>query len=118
MAFASALGGSGVILGAFGAHALKATLEANGKKPVWETAVKYHLIHATAMFAVALHLKHVKQPQLSRAYYLWTIGVCLFSGSLYCLAIDIGPKKVLGPTTPIGGLFLIGGWTMAALSFM
>jgi uncharacterized membrane protein YgdD (TMEM256/DUF423 family) len=46
---------------------------------------------------------------------MMAVGTMMFSGSIYCLALNVGPKKVLGPTTPLGGLILIGGWIVAGL---
>jgi uncharacterized membrane protein YgdD (TMEM256/DUF423 family) len=47
---------------------------------------------------------------------LLTMGTMMFCGSIYCLSLDIGPKAILGPTTPLGGLLMIGGWIVAGLS--
>ncbi len=109
---AALFGATGVMLGAFGAHLLKARLSLAGTLAIWETAVLYHLIHAVALLVVAvgsLALQHARTaPWLSRAALSWTIGVTLFSSSLYALALG-GPKFVVY-ITPLGGLFLIGGW--------
>lgn len=99
----------GVILGAFGAHALHDRLVAAAKLNVWETAVDYQLVHALAlgMLAILAMVRPVKVFYLLIGAF-WTLGVLLFSGSLYWLALD-GPGW-LGPITPIGGLLLISGW--------
>jgi len=102
------LGAIGVILGAFGAHALKETLETAGSLETWHTAVLYHLVHSVAAFsAVSGARKAARIP-----IYLWIAGIVLFSGSLYGLAL--GGPKWMGPITPIGGLALILGWIWAA----
>ena len=93
----------GVVLGAFGAHSLKETLASspNGLE-TWKTAVLYHLLHAVAMYVLA-----VTNGSL-RAWYLFAGGIVLFSGSLYLLA----PLhwKWPGPVTPFGGVLFIAGW--------
>jgi uncharacterized membrane protein YgdD (TMEM256/DUF423 family) len=107
---AAILGASGVGLGAFGAHGLRAELLASGMTNAWETAVRYHLLHAVVLFALAVSLRQSAGP--SRAVRLagwgWLIGVIVFSGSLYWLAL--GGPRWLGPITPLGGIALLGGW--------
>ena len=97
-----------VSLGAFGAHGLKATLEANQQLANWNTAAQYHLIHAVGLVALALHA-----PLRVWAWRCWLLGILIFSGSLYVLALT--NIKVLGAITPIGGLFLLGGWLALAI---
>jgi len=109
---AGILGLSGVALGAFGAHALKAQLSASGHVGTWETAVVYHLIHAVAVLAVSAGFdpatQTAKSQSLKTAAISWAAGVVLFSGSLYALAL--GGPNWLGPVTPLGGLALLFGW--------
>ena len=105
---AGLLGFLGVALGAFGAHALKATLLANGHLDSWKTAVLYQLIHAVALLALANGRDALAGTQ-AKVAACWVTGVVLFSGSLYGLALD-GPTKLLGPVTPLGGLALLAGW--------
>ncbi len=95
----------GVGLGAFGAHGLEPILERNGTVETWKTASQYHLLHALALFAVALAGERWRSQWTTR---LWTLGIFLFSGSLYVLALT--QWKILGPVTPFGGLAFIGGW--------
>ena len=92
-----------VALGAFGAHAMKGTLEANDTRDIWNTAVLYHLAHAVALLVLAL------QPSAIRlASYLLLAGILIFSGSLYLLA---GTNiRWLGAITPIGGFCFLAGW--------
>lgn len=101
----------GVILGAFGAHALHETLVESGKLQVWETAVDYQLFHTLAlgMLAVLVNIWPRKQIYAFIGWF-WVLGILFFSGSLYWLAL--GGPKWLGPITPIGGLFLILGWLL------
>jgi uncharacterized membrane protein YgdD (TMEM256/DUF423 family) len=117
--WAGIMGGSGVVLGAFGAHALKGMLEQRGMTQVWDTAVKYHLIHAVALLALAAWIearaasgisKGLKQAQWAAG--CWVVGIGLFSGSLYFLAL--GGSALLGPVTPLGGVALIAGWVLVA----
>ena len=92
-----------VALGAFGAHGLKGVLEANGTLEAWKTAVLYHLAHAIALLALALH------GVVNRgACYLLVAGIVLFCGSLYLLALT--DVRWLGAITPLGGLCFLGGW--------
>jgi uncharacterized membrane protein YgdD (TMEM256/DUF423 family) len=107
---AALLAAAGVALGAFGAHALRARLDARALE-VWETAVRYQLIHAVALLAIALS-PHAAQ--LRTAGWLLAAGIALFSGSLYALALGVGPRALLGPVTPLGGLALIAGWLWIA----
>lgn len=102
----SLLGVTGVVLGAFGAHALRDTLAAHGSASTWQTAVLYQLVHAVAL--LGLGLARPAAPWLGRAALAWTAGILLFSGSLYLLAL--GGPKWLGPVTPLGGLGFIAGW--------
>lgn len=101
-----------VALGAFGAHALKPQLLANESLEVWKTAVQYQMWHALALLLFA----HIPgRGRASRMIPLcFGLGVLLFSGSLYALALA-GPKW-LGPITPLGGLLLMLGWGCALLA--
>ena len=103
---ASVMGASAVALGAFGAHALKARLEP-ASLTTWSTAVEYHLVHALALLALALFGSATGRAIGLPAFAL-TVGIVLFSGSLYLLAL--GGPRWLGPITPLGGLCFIGGW--------
>jgi len=110
--YAGIAGLTGVTLGAFGAHALKETLEAKGSLDIWKTAVLYQLIHAVA--SLGTNLFSQTRPSDDRTWMIrsstcWLVGVGLFSGSLYLLAL--GGPKWLGPVTPLGGVFLLAGWT-------
>ena len=93
-----------VALGAFGAHALKATLESHGMTDVWNKAVLYHFIHAIALLALALY-----RGEASRGPgWLFVAGIVLFSGSLYLMAAT--NIRWLGAVTPLGGLCFLAGW--------
>jgi len=105
---AALLGAAGVALGAFGAHALRARLDARALE-IWDTAVRYHGIHAAALLAIALS---PLAASLRGAGWLFALGIVLFSGSLYALAL--GGPRLLGPITPLGGLAFIAGWLWIA----
>ena len=103
----AAVGFSGVLFGAFGAHALRSLLETAGAMPIWQTAVQYHLIHAVALLMV------VGRPVASRfTFWSFFIGVLIFSGSLYLLALT--GVRWLGAVTPLGGLGMLLGWVSLA----
>jgi uncharacterized membrane protein YgdD (TMEM256/DUF423 family) len=108
---AGLLGFSGVALGAFGAHGLKATLEATGQLKNWEKAGFYQLVHAVALLALAGR----STAAASKIGWCWVGGVACFSGSLYWMALG-GPMKLLWPLTPLGGLALLTGWAWLAWS--
>ncbi len=96
-------------LGAFGAHALKATLQSNGMLDVWNKAVLYHFLHAIALLVLAL------QGAGNRAaYFLIVVGIVFFSGSLYALALT--NVRWLGAITPVGGLCFLAGWAWLIIS--
>lgn len=108
---AGVCGALAVVVGAFGAHGLKARLAATGYAAQYDTAVLYHLVHTAALGMCAL-------PGLSpraRRVALWSFvaGVVLFSGSLYVLALT--GTKWLGAVTPFGGTAFIVGWVALAV---
>lgn len=105
---AAILGFLGVALGAFGAHGLHDLLVKNGRVANWETAVLYHLVHAAVLVAISRG-DHVPRA----AWWLFTSGIAVFSGTLYVLALT--NMKWLGAITPLGGLALLGGWLALAL---
>ena len=93
----------GISLGAFGAHSLADAFAASPKRmDTWTTAALYHILHAISMYIIALGNASL------RAFWLFTGGIILFSGSLYLLAAL--QWKWLGPVTPIGGVLFIAGW--------
>lgn len=105
----SLAGAAAVILGAFGAHALKAVLSQQALKN-WETAVHYQFVHALALLALSLMPSNT---QTKTASWCFGIGILAFSGSLYLLSLrDVLhlPLAFIGPVTPFGGLFFIAGW--------
>jgi uncharacterized membrane protein YgdD (TMEM256/DUF423 family) len=109
----SLLGALGVALGAFGAHGLKARVGPDLLE-IWETAARYHLIHALALIATAWAATRWPGPATSAAGWLFLAGVVLFSGSLYALVLS--GVRALGAVTPVGGLCLIAGWLALTLA--
>ncbi|TVX97366.1 DUF423 domain-containing protein [Cohnella terricola] len=103
-----------VVLGAFGAHMLKDRIDADALG-VYQTGVQYHMFHAVGILLVALLIDRLASPKLAQwAARLLLIGIILFSGSLYALAIS--GVKVLGAITPIGGVAFIAGWICLAFA--
>ena len=100
----------GVMLGAFGAHALKARLSAE-MLAVYQTAVQYHLLHALGLMLIG-GLRHLQTNStlLRVSAWLMGVGVGVFSGSLYALSIT--GVTLLGALTPIGGLCFIAAWAL------
>ena len=113
LAVAGALIALATILGAFGAHALKAHLSQD-KLAVYETAVRYHFFHALGLLAIGVLMRSVDGELLRWSALLVLVGIILFSGSLYLLTF--GAPRFLGVVTPIGGLALIVGWGMFAVT--
>jgi uncharacterized membrane protein YgdD (TMEM256/DUF423 family) len=100
-----------VAAGAFGAHALKARLAAD-MLAVFETGARYHMYHALGLIAVAW-LAGARGPAAHPAGICMLVGIVLFSGSLYALAL--GAPRGLGAVTPIGGAMFILGWIAFAV---
>lgn len=107
---ASALGALSVMIGAFGAHALRETLQLTGRIDTFETAVKYQFYHTLALLLIGLLMYRIDSRLLEYAAYSMIAGILIFSGSLYILSLT-GITK-WGAVTPIGGLFFIVGWIL------
>jgi len=101
----------GVAAGAFGAHALRGRLTPDLLN-VFETGVRYHLIHALGLFSVAWAATRWQGHALSAAGWLFLLGTVLFSGSLY--ALSVSGVRALGVITPLGGIAFIAGWITLA----
>lgn len=103
-----------VMLGAFGAHALKNSLD-DYALGVFETAVQYHFYHSFALLAVGIIALLQPQAALLRpSGWLFVAGIVIFSGSLYVLSIT--GMRWLGAVTPLGGLAFMGGWACLAIT--
>ena len=105
--FGAGYGLLGVAFGAFGAHALRARL-APDLLAVFHTGVEYQFYHAFALLAVGVLLLVKPAPALPVAGWCFALGVLLFSGSLYALALS--GTRWLGAITPLGGLLFLAGW--------
>jgi uncharacterized membrane protein YgdD (TMEM256/DUF423 family) len=115
LALAGLLIALATVLGAFGAHALKAHLSQD-KLQVYETAVRYHFLHALGLLAIGVLLRSMDGELLRWSAALILAGILLFSGSLYLLTF--GAPRFLGIVTPIGGLALIAGWILFATTVL
>ncbi|BAU48755.1 membrane protein [Sulfurifustis variabilis] len=103
-----------VVLGAFGAHALRARIPAE-LMASYQTGILYHLFHALGLLAVGLIAAHLPASGLVRAAgWLMLVGTVLFSGSLYVLAIS--GVRALGAVTPFGGFAFIAAWLLLAVA--
>ncbi|WP_409277450.1 DUF423 domain-containing protein [Pseudomonas defluvii] len=110
---AAFFGFTGVALGAFAAHGLKARLSSE-YLAIFQTGVTYQLIHALALLAVALLATQLPGRLVGWAGGLFSLGIVLFSGSLYLLTLT-GVGK-LGIITPLGGTAFLAGWLCLGLT--
>lgn len=101
--------GSAVAAGAFGAHALKSILDAPSLQ-VFDTATRYQMYHAVALCIVSWAIDRYPEQRLEQIGWLFTIGILLFSGSLYM--VSLAGIRWLGAVTPIGGLAFLAGWIL------
>lgn len=111
-----------VILGAFGAHALKALIPSE-KLVVFETGVRYQFMHSIALITLFLYAQKnagitTYSKWIHRASFAFMLGICFFSGSLYLIALQplcsFNYTLFIGPVTPLGGLCFILGWSFWA----
>ena len=112
------LGALAVVLGAFGAHALREILSDKGLA-LWETAVRYHFYHALALLVIGLLYDRVPSSRLRLASGLFVVGFLLFCGSLYALSFrEVAAINLswLGPITPLGGVCFILAWLLLAFN--
>ena len=116
MTFGALSAATSVVLGAFGAHALKGKLSISSQA-TFETAVHYQMTHSLGLLLVGVLMLVlcVKTPWLTAAWS-FTVGIFLFSGSLYGLAL-LG-WRWLGPVTPVGGALFIVGWLALAYGLL
>lgn len=115
LVLAAAYGFLGVAFGAFGAHALRERL-APDLLAVYRTGVEYQFWHVAALLAVGLLAQQKPAPLLNAAGTSFAIGILLFSGSLYALALS--GVRVLGAVTPFGGLAFLVGWGLLGLAVL
>ncbi len=117
--FGAIFGMLAVIFGAFGAHALKKTFTEDQLKS-FETGVKYQMYHAIVLLFIGFNLNFSTAIE-NYIVYSFIIGVFLFSFSIYGLCISASKNKkikILGPITPLGGLFLVLGWGLLIVHFI
>ena len=107
----SVLAGLGVVFGAFGAHALKASLSPE-MLSTFETGVRYQMYHALGLLALAWAVSCWPERRLSAAAWMLLAGTAVFSGSLYLLVLT--GARWFGAITPFGGALLIAGWVFVA----
>ena len=104
-------GALALAVGAFGAHGLKPLMDA-AQQETFRTGSLYHFFHALALLMISFTAGNSKI--LYQSFYLFLVGIILFSGSLYllstCHIFMVGACRFLGPITPIGGLFYLAGW--------
>lgn len=115
----SFLAGTALALGAFGAHALREQIT-DQYLNVYETGVRYQFFHAFALLILAVFLRRLHEKTVKLAFFLFTSGAIIFSGSLYLLSTSMlwygEDLKWLGGITPIGGVALITGWLLMAVN--
>ncbi len=105
------MGAVAIVLGAFGAHALKKVLT-DPQLNTFEVGVRYQMYHALFLLLIA-NLNFLTLKEKTTILYLVIVGVVLFSGSIYMLSTSTVTKiktSILGPLTPLGGMFLIISW--------
>ncbi|WP_316798287.1 DUF423 domain-containing protein [Pedobacter frigidisoli] len=111
---ASFFGFVAVLLGAFGAHGLKALIDGPALE-IWQKGVDYQFYHTFALLYLSTFARY-RNKLINIAYFCFTFGVILFSGSLYLLAtrsiLKLDFVNLIGPVTPIGGLLFVLGWVM------
>lgn len=114
LAVGALLGLLGVAAGAFGAHALRGAVSERDLE-IWQTGAHYQQLHAAVLVAVGLAARSTGATgrALAAASVLLTVGVLIFSGTLY--AMVLGGPRVLGAVTPLGGLSLMAGWAALAV---
>lgn len=113
LATACLLMAAGVALGAFGAHGLRTRL-APDLLVIYETGVRYHLVHGMAAVLCVLLARGTGGRRAEVAGWLFAVGTVVFSGSLYVLALT--GERWLGAVTPVGGVCWIAGWLLLAVS--
>ena len=113
LVFGGIFGFLAIILGAFGAHLLKNKLN-TAQLQSFETGVKYQMYHAIVLLVLGFQVNNLS-PIDAYIAYAFVLGIFLFSFSIYGLVISSANNKkikILGPITPLGGLFLAAGWAL------
>ncbi|MBX2826837.1 MAG: DUF423 domain-containing protein [Flavobacteriaceae bacterium] len=118
LTIASLLGALTIAIGAFGAHGLKQVADAQSVAS-FETGVRYQMYHVIALFILGL-VPYISDTGKKWVFRLFLLGILLFSGSIYLLALKEVvsiPANILGPITPLGGIAFIAGWLRLAYDF-
>lgn len=120
LATAAWLGALTVILGAFGAHTLKQWVDADTLN-VYETGIHYQMFHVLAIIAMGVLYKSFPGRWMRASGRFFAIGILFFSGSLYAITFLKAMHNttfipIIGPITPLGGLFFIAGWACMAIA--
>ena len=114
-------GGTSVILGAFGAHALKDVLSET-QLSSYKTGNTYQFYHSLLLLGIGVLVKSEKSKWLNYAAWMCILGIICFSGSLYLLSckdiLGINNTMIIGPITPIGGLLFTLSWLFLGLNFI
>lgn len=114
--------GLAVALGAFGAHGLEKITTDEKILHTFQTGVQYQMYHALGLLAIAFLADRFKNNWINWAGRSFITGIILFSGSLYLLTFlkveDNPAVKIIGPITPIGGLFFIAGWILLLVAVL
>lgn len=104
-----------VLIGAFGAHGLKARLTVENMA-IYQTGVQYHFYHAVGLMLIGIIALHYPSPYLRWSGWLMLVGIILFSGSLY--ALSISNLRWLGAITPLGGMAFILAWLVLTIGIL
>ncbi len=104
-----------VVFGAFGAHALKNKVSPDDLI-IFETGVKYHMYHALGLILIGLVGFHYNAEIIQLPAVLISVGILIFSGSLYLLVFS--GLRWMGAITPIGGIFLVAGWSLLVFQLL
>lgn len=115
LSFSALLGGTGVVLGAFLAHALKNRLSEN-MLTVFEVGVRYQMYHSIAIFIATFAYYQFQNSWFLYSAFSFLVGTFIFSLSLYLLAVT--EIKTIGMITPIGGTLLVIGWILLLVGFL
>jgi len=113
---AAFLGMITIIIGAFGAHALKEELDAASLQS-FETGVRYMMYHVLAILLFQFS-SMLTQKSKTRISQMFLLGILFFSGSIFAISLDLVPAKAIWFVTPLGGMFFILGWLIAAISLL
>lgn len=116
------LGAMAVALGAFGAHGLQRMELGEPIIQGFRTGVQYQFFHALALIATAIIFSHYSNNKIKWAGICFISGIILFCGSLYLITLlnifEMDTVRLIGPLTPLGGLFMIAGWVLLVVGIL